>query len=179
MIPKSIWRQGPGTPWNECRGKTSLNVKCLSWVLGDEKENPWEDYIWENVKKRLQRTSSSYLLQTSHFPQMQMLEHIILLTTFQETNFVILCTYLYPCMCAKSFWSYPTLWDSMDHRLARLPCLWNSPGKHTGVGCYALLQGIFPTWGSNPCLLSLHALAGGFLTVATWEVHISICCCCC
>ena len=37
----------------------------------------------------------------------------------------------------------------------RLPCLWDSPGKNTGVGCYALLQGIFPTQGSNPRLLGL------------------------
>ena len=28
-----------------------------------------------------------------------------------------------------------------------------SPGKNTGVGCQALLQGIFPTQGSNPGLL--------------------------
>ena len=28
----------------------------------------------------------------------------------------------------------------------------DSPGKNTGVGCHALLQGIFPTQGSNPCL---------------------------
>ena len=27
---------------------------------------------------------------------------------------------------------------------ARLPCLWNSPGKNIGVGCHALLQGTFP-----------------------------------
>ena len=27
------------------------------------------------------------------------------------------------------------------------------PGKNTGVGCHALLQGIFPTQGSNPGLL--------------------------
>ena len=27
------------------------------------------------------------------------------------------------------------------------------PGKHTGVDCHALLQGIFPTQGSNPGLL--------------------------
>ena len=29
----------------------------------------------------------------------------------------------------------------------------DSPGKNTGVGCYALLQGIFPTQGSNSGLL--------------------------
>ena len=28
---------------------------------------------------------------------------------------------------------------------ARLLCPWESPGKNTGVGCHALLQGIFPT----------------------------------
>ena len=38
---------------------------------------------------------------------------------------------------------------------ARLLCLWASPGKNTGVGCHALLQGIFPTKGLNPCLLCL------------------------
>ena len=27
--------------------------------------------------------------------------------------------------------------------------------NHTGVGCHALLQGIFLTQGSNPCLLGL------------------------
>ena len=31
--------------------------------------------------------------------------------------------------------------------------LWDSPGKNTGVGCHFLLQGIFPTQGSNPGLL--------------------------
>ena len=36
---------------------------------------------------------------------------------------------------------------------ARLLCPWESPGKNTGVGCHALLQGISPTEGLNPCLL--------------------------
>ena len=30
---------------------------------------------------------------------------------------------------------------------------WNSPGQNTGVGSRSLLQGIFPTQGSNLCLL--------------------------
>ena len=33
----------------------------------------------------------------------------------------------------------------------------NFPGKNTGVGCYFLPQGIFPTQGSNPHLLHLQA----------------------
>ena len=44
---------------------------------------------------------------------------------------------------------------------ARLLCPWDSPGKNTGVGCHFLLQRIFPTQGSNPCLLRLlHWQAG-------------------
>ena len=37
----------------------------------------------------------------------------------------------------------------------RLLFPWDSPDKNTGVGCYALLQGIFPTQGLNLSLLSL------------------------
>ena len=36
---------------------------------------------------------------------------------------------------------------------ARVLCPWNSPGKNTGVGCHALLQGIFLTQGLNRGLL--------------------------
>ena len=43
--------------------------------------------------------------------------------------------------------SCPNLCDSVDCSL------WNSPGKNTGVGCRSLLQGIFPTQGSNQGLL--------------------------
>ena len=35
----------------------------------------------------------------------------------------------------------------------RLLCPWDFPSKDPGVGCYFLLQGIFPTQGSNPGLL--------------------------
>ena len=44
-----------------------------------------------------------------------------------------------------------TLWTIAT----RLLCPWDSPGMNTGVGCYFLLQGIFPIQGSNPCLLCL------------------------
>ena len=33
--------------------------------------------------------------------------------------------------------------------LTRLLLPWGSPGKNSGVGCHFLLQGIFPTQGSN------------------------------
>ena len=44
--------------------------------------------------------------------------------------------------------------DSLQtHGPARLLCLWNSPGKNTGMGHHSLFQGIFPTQGSSPGLL--------------------------
>ena len=54
----------------------------------------------------------------------------------------------------------------------RLPRPWDSPGKNTAVGCHFLLQGIFPTQGSNLRLMS-PALAGGFCTTSTnWEAQL-------
>ena len=43
--------------------------------------------------------------------------------------------------------------QSHGQLLASLPCPWNFPGKNTRVGCHSLLQGIFPTQGSNTGLL--------------------------
>ena len=49
---------------------------------------------------------------------------------------------------------------------ARLLCPWTLPGKNTGVGCHFLRRWIFPTQGSNPCLLYLlHWLANSLTIV--------------
>ena len=39
--------------------------------------------------------------------------------------------------------------------VCRLLCPWDSLGKNAEMGCHFLLQGIFPTQGSNLCLLYL------------------------
>ena len=59
---------------------------------------------------------------------------------------------LVECTCAKSLHLCPVLWDPMDCSLPGF-CPWDSPGMNTGVGCHALLQGIFLTLESNPGLL--------------------------
>ena len=59
--------------------------------------------------------------------------------------------------------------------------LWNSPGQNTGVDSFTLLQGIFPTQGSNPGLLhcrqilyqlshqgSPHVISSSFLFIAEY-----------
>ena len=48
--------------------------------------------------------------------------------------------------------SCPTHCDPMDCSLPGSSVHEDSPGKNTGVGCHAFLQGIFPTQGSNPGL---------------------------
>ena len=53
--------------------------------------------------------------------------------------------------------SCPTLCDLMDYSPPDSSVHGNSPGKDTGVGCHALLQGIFSTQRSNPCLLHWQA----------------------
>ena len=61
---------------------------------------------------------------------------------------------LYLCVCSVA----SVVSDSLQPygvQAVRLLCPWISPGKNTGVGCHAPLQGIFPTQGSNPCLLHL------------------------
>jgi len=44
------------------------------------------------------------------------------------------------------------LFDPVDCSLPGSSIHGDSPGKNSGVGCHALLQGIFPTQGSNPGL---------------------------
>ena len=45
--------------------------------------------------------------------------------------------------------SFATPWTVASQAL----CPWYSPGKNIGVGCHFPLERIFPTQGSNPCLL--------------------------
>ena len=61
------------------------------------------------------------------------------------------------CVCACSVTSVSSSLQAYGLQLATLLCPWDPPGKNTGVGCYILLQGTFPTQtqGSNLSLLHL------------------------
>ena len=55
----------------------------------------------------------------------------------------------------------------------RFLCLWNYPGWNTGVDCLFLLQGIFPTQGSNLHLLHLlHWQADSFTAEPSGKPNI-------
>ena len=74
-------------------------------------------------------------------------------------------------MCyAKSCQSCPALCDPVDCNPPGSSVYGDSPGTNTEVGCHFLLQGIFPTQGSNPHLLQWQA--GSLLLVPSgkpWE----------
>ena len=53
------------------------------------------------------------------------------------------------CLGAKLIQSCPALCESMDCSLPSSSVHGDSPSKNIGVGCHALLQGIFPTQGST------------------------------
>ena len=69
----------------------------------------------------------------------------------------------------KSFQLCLTLCDPMSHSLRVSSVLGDSPGENTGVGCHALLQGIFPTQDSNLSLASPALEIVFFTTSTTWE----------
>ena len=62
---------------------------------------------------------------------------------------VIVKWFNYTSMHAKSLQSRPTLCDPMDCSLPDSSVHGDSAGKNPGVGCHALLQGIFPMQGLN------------------------------
>ena len=59
----------------------------------------------------------------------------------------------YPCCCCLVASGMSDSLQPHGLQPARLLCPWDSPGKNTAVGCHAVLQGIFPTQGSNPDFL--------------------------
>ena len=65
-------------------------------------------------------------------------------------------------MPAHCVWLFVTLWTVAQGLL----CLWDSPGKITGMGCHALLRGIFLTQGLNRSLLPILHWQVGSLPLA-------------
>ena len=77
-------------------------------------------------------------------------------------------------MYAKLLQSCLTIWP-YGLQPARLLCPWDSLGKNTGVGCHALLQGVFLTHGSDLHLLCLLYCQAGSLPLAPPGRPIGMC----
>ena len=76
------------------------------------------------------------------------------------------------CVWAKSLQSCLTLCDSMDRSLPGSSVHGDSPGRNTGAVCHSLLQGIFPTQGSNPGLPHCRQILCPISHVACSQVQV-------
>ena len=76
---------------------------------------------------------------------------------------------LYWRVCVLSHFSCVQLFVTLWAVALQAPRPWDPPGKNTGVGCHALLQGICPTQGLNPCLVHLLHWQSGSLPSAPPE----------
>ena len=111
---------------------------------------------WSTTRSKGRGHCSVHTPPGSHFP----------LAEFHLTVGLCMCACWFSLVVSDSVQPYG-LWPT------RLLCPWDSPGKNNGVGCHALLRGIFPSQESNPCLLCSPALVGRlFTTSATWEAPI-------
>ena len=101
-----------------------------------------------------------HLSHQGSFPFIVYLDHLLiliwLLCAIYYFSVYSLCLFffcfLFPCFLCFLFPSF-SLVMSDSLRPHRLYSPWNSTGQNTGVGSLFLLQGIFPTQGSNPSLL--------------------------
>ena len=66
--------------------------------------------------------------------------------------YVCVCVHVSTCALCLVAQSSPTVCDPMDCSLPGSSVHGDSPGKNTGGGCHAVLQGIFLTQKSNPGL---------------------------
>ena len=66
---------------------------------------------------------------------------------------IYMCVCVCVCVCVLAAQLCLTLFNPMDCSPSGSSLHGDSPGKNAGVGCHALLQGIFLTQGSNPGLL--------------------------
>ena len=69
-----------------------------------------------------------------------------------------------PCICAQSLSRGPTLCDPMDCSLPGFSVRGIFQARILEASCHFLAQGIFLTWGVNPCLLACPALGSRFFT---------------
>ena len=125
-------------------GDYTLNP-LQSIALGKRPDWPWTEPHWVMRIRQITRAMPVYFPLTA--------------TTWLLSG---LCVYWIASVVSDPLWPYGLY-------SARLLCWWDSPGKNTGVGCHALLQGIFPTQGSSLHLLGLAHWQAGSLPLVPPE----------
>ena len=129
-----------------------MGVKWL-WERKEKKKVPNKETNSENSPLLLEQDNSQGQLLLLQTP-------LILRACLLNIKF--------PCsvLCAQS---HPALCNPLDCSLSS-SCLWDFPGKNTGVDCHFLFQGIFPIQGSNLCLLHLLHHQVDSLPLSHWGI---------
>ena len=112
---------------------SGLSLIYLIWPIA----KPW----WIGKRKKGFRTVSRkvYILLLGLIKHLKM-------NSYHDSYAVLCCALLSHVL---------TLRDPMDYRPPGSSVHGDSPYKNTGEGCHAILQRIFPTQGSKPCLWCL------------------------
>ena len=82
-----------------------------------------------------------------------------------------ICVYTHIRACMLSHFSHVQIFRTLWTVACQAPLFMDYPDKNTGVGCHALLPGIFPTQGWNPGLLHCRQI---LYHLNHWEVHVYI-----
>ena len=119
---------------------------------------PWHQSIWRDYEKKKKKKKKHY---RTVFPMTVNAKSLIKQLT-GYLNLLIMDTYKTPTSDIILY-SQNRILSSYSDIYSESPSVvsdtlqscgpWNSPGQNTGMGCLSLLQGIFPTQGSNPGLL--------------------------
>ena len=126
-----------------CSGDPSL--ERLSWATLSKLDSPlFPDHAHVTVSFFIEHITTIYIINLSSVYYFSFI--------LDNRDLLFLVTQLCLTVCS-----------SMDCSLPGSSVHGDSPGKNIGVGCHALLQGIFPTQGMNPGLW-IH-IAGGFITI--------------
>ena len=142
----SIGRQTAGYKTFKIKEETLAKIWALKHYIKKKKKKK-KNYLWSIILLKLLCNIPSEGCVTVYFLVSLLVGQVTVFHSYKQ-----LCCNL----CCSAAQSCLTLCDPMDCTPAGSctpSCPWDSLGKNTGVGCHSLLQGIFPTQRSDPCLL--------------------------
>ena len=148
------------TPWTLVHG--ILQARILEWVAFPlsrgciEPQSPtlWVDSLpSESTRKPKNTGVDSLSLLQGIFLTQELNQGLLNSRILYQLNYQGSPLLLSAAAAAKSLQSCPTLCDPIDGSPPGSFVHGDSLGKNNGVGCHAILQGIFLTQGSNPVLL--------------------------
>ena len=143
-------------------------ARGVFWSIQEARicKNYTQTLIPTSKKKMVEDTSnlSFHQLLGNSLPDSQIGDPSVVSSIYCCISVLCVCLCVCVCVCSAMSNSLP-LHGLQPTRLLRP---WDSPGKNTGVGCHFLLQGIFPTQGSN--LVS--QIATIVLAVTLWVSYL-------